>query len=380
MQIRNAHTLTTSLISNPTYELSPSSSLNARILYQEHRICGMQNIVHLVKECCMNDELIATIKPVDDSNGFFVYSDWFRPFIPIFNSVTGMSQKEIEKFQLCEEIICFYKAKDLLTNDVNLFGLFESFKAQNLTYLQNKTKLLNSFAQLIREQMNCKEIRLAIRNRVKNCESNFKSSRRLINECFRKYGKIFILRIDFGFKVPLEILNPHNRTNDLENSFHALDNFILLKQQMKRFLNNKRHLKSLNKIKSYILKFEHGIKKGFHSHAIFILDNNEYETNYHFMSELTEYWEDLTNGSGCTYDCRISRQKMKRIGTGVIHPTDTKKRAVLESCLKYLCTQDNFFRFRALKGAKTMQISQIPKRHTKIGDLKNTIGGKKNVK
>ena len=117
MQIRNAHTLTTSLISNPTYELSPSSSLNARILYQEHRICGMQNIVHLVKECCINDESIAIIKPVDCSNGFFIYSDWFRPLIPVFNNVTGMSKKEIEKFQLCEEIICFYKAKDLLKNN-----------------------------------------------------------------------------------------------------------------------------------------------------------------------------------------------------------------------------------------------------------------------
>jgi len=380
MQIRNAHTLTTSLISNPTYELSPSSSLNARILYQEHRICGMQNIVHLVKECCINDESIAIIKPVDCSNGFFIYSDWFRPFIPVFNNVTGMSKKEIEKFQLCEEIICFYKVKDLLKNDVNLFGLFESFKTQNLTYLQNRAKLLNSFAQLIREQINCKETKLAIRNRVKNCESNFKSCRRLINACFRTYGKIFILRIDFGFKVPLEILNPHNRTNDLENSFHSLDNFIFLKQQMTRFLNNKRHLKSLSKIKSYILKFEHGIKKGFHSHAIFILDNNEYETNYHFLNELTEYWEDITDGNGCTYDCRISKQKMKRIGTGIIHLTDTKKRAVLESCLKSLCTQDQFFKFSALKGTKTMQISQIPKRNTKKVDLKNTIGAKKNVK
>lgn len=116
MQIRNAHTLTTSLISNPTYELSPSSSLNARILYQENiSICGMQNIVHLVKECCINDESIAIIKPVDCSNGFFIYSDWFRPFIPVFNNVTGMSKScEIKCTQLCEEIICFYKVKDLL--------------------------------------------------------------------------------------------------------------------------------------------------------------------------------------------------------------------------------------------------------------------------
>lgn len=41
------------LISSNTYELSPSSTLPTKILYQEHRIAVMLNIVSLVRECCM---------------------------------------------------------------------------------------------------------------------------------------------------------------------------------------------------------------------------------------------------------------------------------------------------------------------------------------
>ena len=303
----------------------------------------------------------------------------------------GMNRNEIEKFEVCEEITSFYKAVDLLESDVNLFGLFESSKPQNLTYIQTRAKRLNDFIQLIREQMNSKEIKHAIRNRVKNCESNFKTCRRLINGCFNTWGKLLVLRIDFGFKVPQEILNPHNRINDLKNPFHSLDNLMILKKQMERFLNNRRHHKSLSKIKSYILKFEHGIKKGFHVHAIFILNGNKHNKDGFFAKEFTEYWKKLTDGNGCTYNCHMAKQRYKRIGIGMTHHTDTEKRAVIESCLQYLCKQDQFFMFSSLKGAKTMQMSQLPKRRSNAGRprkemsldnsviLKNTNVGKKHV-
>lgn len=278
-----------------------------------------------------------------------------------------MNKQEIEKYTICEEIRCFYEAVDLLESDVNLFGLFESINPQNLTYIQTRVKRLNDFIKLIREQMNSKKVKFAIRNRVKNCESNFKSCRRLINGCFNTWGKLLVIRIDFGFKIPLDILNPSNHVSDLKSSFHSLDNLSILKEQMARFLNNRRHHSLLNKIKGYILKFEHGIKKGFHIHAIFFLNGNKHEKDGYFANEFTAYWDKLTNGKGCTYNCHMAKQKYKRIGIGMVRYTDTEKRAVLESCIQYLCKQDQYFMFSSLKGIKTVQISRVPSNHTKVG-------------
>ena len=40
------------LITDSTYELSPSSSLDATVLYREFRLKVMLNITSLVRECC----------------------------------------------------------------------------------------------------------------------------------------------------------------------------------------------------------------------------------------------------------------------------------------------------------------------------------------
>lgn len=354
------------LISDLTCELSPSSSLPISILYEERRIRMMLNIVSFVRECCMKNELAATVERQNESYGFFYYSNWFQPFIPIFDDLMEMDRNEIEDFRVCEEILCFFRAIDQLENVVRLQGLFEMRQHQNLDHIQTRTKQLNTFIQLIREQMSSAEVKSVIQSRVKNCELNLKSCRRLINGYFNTWGKLLVLRIDFGFKVPEEILSP-NHYDDLKNAFHSLNNLMFLKEQMSRFLNNRRHHKVLSKIKGYILKFEHGIKKGFHCHAIFILNGNRHAKDGYFATELTKYWEQLTNGQGCTYNCHMAKQKYRNLGIGMILHTDIDKRDALDNCLKYLCKQDQYFMFKPLKGTKTIQISQAPKPRSNAG-------------
>ncbi|MFU8928201.1 hypothetical protein [Acinetobacter puyangensis] len=314
--------------------------------------------------------MAAIVKPIEgnDFEGFLSYSDWFRPFIQVFDEIIGFRPKDLEDFAVCEEIICFFKAVEVLDTDLSLLGLFENtYRAQNLHYIQTRTAPLNQFIQLIRKEMNGKEIKIAIRNRLKNCNSNLASCRKLINGCFNTRGKLLVLRIDFGFKIPLDILNSVNQYNDLKKDFHTLDKLELLKQKISQLLNNRRHNKILNEIEGYILKFEHGIKKGFHVHAIFILDGNKHCKDSYFAQQITEYWRKITDDNGCTYNCHMAKRKYKKLGIGVIAHTDIEKRSTLDVCLEYLCKQDQYFIFQSLKRAKTIQISRPAKRRSNAG-------------
>lgn len=149
--------------------------------------------------------MAATVKSVDAFNGIFSYPDWFRPFIPVFDELTGISRKELEDFQVGEEISCFYEALDLLDSDLNLIGLFENHP-QSLMYLQTRADLLNRFFQLIRERMKSEKVKLAIQKRTQKSATQLKGCRKLIDACFERWSKLLVLRIDFGFKIPDEIV------------------------------------------------------------------------------------------------------------------------------------------------------------------------------
>ncbi|MCH7337624.1 inovirus-type Gp2 protein [Acinetobacter sp. NIPH 2699] len=217
--------------------------------------------------------------------------------------------------------------------------------------------------------MNSKEVKEAIQTRTQNSKSNLSSCRELIKDCFEKSSKLLILRIDFGFKIPDEVLNSQDQAHDLKHEFHSLDKLNLLKELLNKFVKNRRNNSKLKKIFAYILKFEHGIKKGFHAHGIFILNGNECQKDGYYANEITKYWEKLTDGAGCTYDCHIAKHKYKRLGIGMINYLDSEKRMVLDECLQYLCKADQTFIFKALDSTdyKSMHRSQKPKKLSNAG-------------
>ncbi|WP_236714426.1 inovirus-type Gp2 protein [Acinetobacter venetianus] len=317
--------------------------------------------------------MAATVKSVDAFNGIFSYPDWFRPFIPVFDELTGISRKELEDFQVGEEISCFYEALDLLDSDLNLIGLFENHP-QSLMYLQTRADLLNRFFQLIRERMKSEKVKLAIQKRTQKSATQLKGCRKLIDACFERWSKLLVLRIDFGFKIPDEIVKANYHVDDLKHEFHSLDKLVLLKELLRQFLNNRRHNSILSKIKAYIFKFEHGIKKGFHAHAILILSGNECQKDGYYAHEITEYWKKLTHGNGCTYNCHMAKQKYKRLGIGMINYLDSEKRMVLDECLQYLCKADQAFIFRTLDSSeyRSLQKSQKPKKISNAGRPRKT--------
>ena len=292
--------------------------------------------------------------------------------MPVFDDIAGIDLSYLKDFIVCEEILCFFKAKELLNTELDLIGLFEQPNSQPLVHIQPRADLLNQFVQLIREQMGSTIVKNVIRKREEKAKQNLKSCRKAINQCFAKFSKLLVIRVDFAFKPPLENLTPYC-PDELQHPFHSENALQSLKELIAQLLRNRRHNKILNQIKGYILKFEHGLKKGFHVHALFFMDGNLHQSDGYFAHEITKYWKKLTNDQGCTYNCHMAKDKYKTLCIGMIDHTDTAKQKALDDCVQYFCKKEQYFMFNKLKSIRTIQTSQPPQRGSNAGRPRKVV-------
>lgn len=357
------------LVSNGSFELLPSSEIEQTILYRDHRLKCMLNIASFVR-ACLQAKRPAAIVEHDESNvfnGFLFFSDWFKPFIPVFDDMAGIDLGYVKDFTLCEEIMSFFSAKELLNTEIDLIGVFESPNSQPLVHIQTRVDLLNKLVQLVREQMNNDQVQIAVKKRERMVKANFKSCRNLINQYFATHSKLLVIRLDFAFTPSVENLS-NFCPDELQHPFHSEMTLQSLKEQIKRLLGNRRHNKILRSIKGYILKFEHGLKKGFHVHAMFFIDGNLHQNDSYFAHEITKYWKKLTDSKGCTYNCHMAKDKYKTLCIGIIDYTDTAKRKALDVCVNYFCKKEQFFMFSKIgQMHKTLQKSEAPKKFSNAG-------------
>lgn len=215
-------------------------------------------------------------------------------------------------------------------------------------------------------------VKNVIRKREEKAKQNLKSCRKAINQCFAKFSKLLVIRVDFAFKPPLENLTPYC-PDELQHPFHSENALQSLKELIAQLLRNRRHNKILNQIKGYILKFEHGLKKGFHVHALFFMDGNLHQNDGYFAHEITKYWKKLTNDQGCTYNCHMAKDKYKTLCIGMIDHTDTAKQKALDDCVQYFCKKEQYLMFNKLNSVRTIQISQPPQRRSNAGRPRKAV-------
>ena len=67
--------------------------------------------------------------------------------MPVFDDISGIDLNYLKDFIVCEEILCFFKAKELLNTELDLIGLFEQPNSQPLAHIQPRADLLNQFVQ-----------------------------------------------------------------------------------------------------------------------------------------------------------------------------------------------------------------------------------------
>lgn len=306
----------------------------------------------------------AKIKKANRGRARFQYSEWFRPFIRLFDDIINTDIEFFKHFNFCAEIQCFFVAQNKMDTPPCLYGLFEnSHKPIKLSYLKPRIKLLNKFIKLVRDQLNSDLIKEAIRSREERSKENFLSCKELENKLFQKYCKLLVLRIDLAIKPKIVDLAHNDLTDFNKSDFHAPHQLEYLKSKIAQLLENRRSNKTLKRIVGYMIKFEHGIKKGFHAHLILFLDGSKYANDSYYADYITKYWTKLTDGKGCSYNCHRDKKKYRKLGIGLISYTEREKRDNLMICIEYLCKTEQFFLFNRLGSTnyKRLQKSQPPK-------------------
>lgn len=191
-----------------------------------------------------------------------------------------------------------------------MIGLYEGvFTLGKETYLKHRIQPLNQFIKLIREVLNSPKHRSAIAKRERKSRDEFRSLKEWIDAHFEVYSKLLVIRIDLALKPPQSSLINNNLV-DFNNIFHSQHNLSYLKNRVKRIRHNKSNNKLLQKIVGFAYKFEHGVRKAMHVHAMFLVNGQSHERDEYYANEISKYWIKLTHGLGCTYNCNREKNSM----------------------------------------------------------------------
>jgi hypothetical protein len=180
------------------------------------------------------------------------------------------------------------------------------------------------------------EFKRLVDAREYNSIRNNKSAVTYVNGLFDRFSRIEVIRIDFGYRHQIA------HTITVENA----------KADIEHFLNNRRGNKRIfAACVGYILKIEDGPEKGIHFHSVFFYDGAKVFKDGYIALQISQYWQELTEGRGTYYNCNASKNKYKRLGIGTISHNDEVKRSNLLLAIKYLCKKEQYLRSTKLGSA-----------------------------
>jgi hypothetical protein len=287
------------------------------------------------------------------------------------NDLPGFSIKEIRNgkpiltrhplakyFKLITELFELVSSEYGYSPNVELF--FEScFKLElGKEYLSNplaygnrpirQFEIFNELIELIRTKSRTQKFRSRVASQQYKSTYRLESSKELIDEVFENYASVEVLRIDFSFKYP----DAEHITAEQARAY------------FKRFLNNRRHNKSLFKyFLTYIWKLEWGPDKGYHFHLIFFYNGRYVCNDSYWSNQLCKYWEEVTGGIGQSYDCNRDKDRYIRRGIGTItRKNDSKRKILLEDVVGYLTKTDQCLQLKKLGKDRCYGMGKVPEK------------------
>lgn len=195
---------------------------------------------------------------------------------------------------------------------------------------------VNEWFDALRAEVRAAPFLKATRNQRRVARKNAASLRTHINQLFRDYSRLLVMRIDFGYR--------HEPDFDVDQWVPPSDRSVKADfVRLKRFIKaNVPHLLSI------IWKVEYGAIKGPHLHAILICDGHEVRQGITWGKVVGEKWEEITNGAGVHWNCNAHQalfEKMGRRGIGLIDYTDEARRDELMRVAMYVAKADSYMRF-----------------------------------
>lgn len=209
------------------------------------------------------------------------------------------------------------------------FKTAEMLEPLTLRYPQSKAgsmtegEVFNAFIASLRASCRSTAFRRQLRQQDMRTKRRLEKLRRYIENLFRLYSRILVIRIDFLYKG----------AGDAITLERVLKDFATL-------VNNGRHNKIFEHQIGSIRRLEYGVKDHYHIHAVFIFDGSKVWKDAFIAEMIGAYWVKITEGRGHFHNCNRAKNKYRRLGIGMISHDDAAMRANLMLALAYLCKKD----------------------------------------
>lgn len=245
------------------------------------------------------------------------------------------------------------------------------FKKITITDITNDDKIsANNFVTRVREIIQDKNYKKKVENLKKNNKRNFISGLELINTLFDKCSRLMVIRIDLAYSSTKE--NTNDSTEENKNDFIDCNDINLERvwKDRKNFFNKIRKLSISKSMLGYIWKLEYGEDKGLHYHMIFFFDGSKVCKDAYYADEIGKYWNKITEGSGCYYNCNRAKSQYKNLGIGIINHYDTNLRDnLIWKVLAYLVKKDQVIQ-PDVKAYRSFGRSEMPEPKSPVGKLR----------
>jgi len=227
-------------------------------------------------------------------------------------------------------------------------------------------KRLNTCINTLRAEAGASGFRNKLNDYLRPSQENHKAMKGYVNDLFKAYDRLLIIRLDLGYQPEAERPSPAAVDNDLQRFRQALQ-----KWGQARYKTGGSPLDALC---GYAMKVGHYPEVGYHGHAMLIFDATQVPDSATAGPSLTEavgrYWVETITGDRGTYfpgdfytrlpeDSRFPHYRYRKAGIGLYSPGDPQES--IEDAISYLCDTDYFYRLQRT-GGRTFFKGQSPKR------------------
>lgn len=245
------------------------------------------------------------------------YFRLMRAFLDSFSADYRYSEQVGLFFDCCKEL-------ELDREEMN-FGIgpaWPSFHAG-----KNMADRFEDLIAQMRAKSKKSEFKKRVRARGYNSMRNYESAKRYDEALFRKYSRLMVVRIDFGY------LQEHAQSMSAEEA----------SKDFEHFLNNQRCKPTLfHALVGHIAKLEWGQDKKYHFHLILYFDGSQVHKDSYLANEIGMYWKGITAGRGIFFNCNACKNKYKRLGIGMISHDDREARNNLLLAIRYITKKEQY--------------------------------------
>lgn len=250
----------------------------------------------------------------------------------------------------------FHPLLELIIKTADESMLFERYRELDFSIEADAIGLVaiaNGMVQKIREEGEKAEFKDKVRNFERKSKGNFLEFKRYIDAHFRKRSRLLFVRLDLGYKttfldsVGRDAKRVYSRIKKDWSTLHKNLNLKILKSNFMGF----------------VWKLEYGLKKSFHLHVLFIIDNKQLKSDILIGKIVGENWEkDITGGCGDYFNCNGKKDSYRFCGIGQVHRDNAEMREILINQVgAYLTKPDYVVALETPDGGRAFGKGNMPK-------------------